>query len=57
MLENQISEVENLILNLSGGLSPGDLQPDEVKLLVEAYGENWFEKMGYEEPYHRKPKC
>jgi len=48
-------DVNNLILNMSGGLLPEHLQPDEVKALVEAHGDGWFEKLGYTEPKYTKP--
>lgn len=49
------SELENLIMNMSGGLLPEYLNKDEVALLQEKYGEDWFEKMGYKEPKYKKP--
>lgn len=48
-------DVNNLLLNMSGGLLPEHLQPDEVKALVEAHGDDWFEKLGYTEPKYTKP--
>ena len=51
-----ISDVENLLLNMSGGLLPKDLQPDEIKLLESKYGPDWFTKLGYTEPEYERPK-
>ena len=51
-----MKEVDNLLLNLSGGLLPKDLQPDEVELLKKEYGDDWFEKLGYTEPEYEKPE-
>ena len=50
-----ISEVDNIIFNLSGGLLPEYLCKDEVDLLINKYGVNWFEKLGYNETKFKKP--
>ena len=39
----------NLLFNMSGGLLPKDLQPDEIELLVKRYGPDWFHRLGYKE--------
>jgi hypothetical protein len=44
-----IDEFENLLLNLHGGLKPQHLSKEDVKLLEENVGEDWFEEMGYDE--------
>lgn len=49
-------EVSNLLLNMSGGLLPKDLTPDEVKLLINKFGNNWFYELGYDDTYEH-PKC
>jgi hypothetical protein len=41
--------VNNLIFNMSGGLLPSDLSEDEIKLLTERFGANWFHRLGYKE--------
>lgn len=51
-----IDETDNIVLNLSSGLLPEYLQKDEVNLLTNRYGENWFETLGYSEPIYKKPK-
>ena len=33
---------------LKAGLHPNDLKQQELVLLVNTYGENWYEKFGYE---------
>lgn len=43
----EITDYENLILNLLGGAKPQHLSEEEVELLEEEHGENWFEEMGY----------
>lgn len=48
--------VVNLLLNMSGGLLPEDLQSDEVELLKSKYGSNWFEELGYNDKEYRRPK-
>lgn len=52
-----MNEVENILLNLSSGLLPENLQPDEVKLLEEKYGSNWFEELGYTTDKYKFPIC
>ena len=55
--ENEIKDdIDNLLMNMSGGLLPEHLCEEEVSLLKSRYGENWFEKLGYKEPKYRKPK-
>lgn len=44
-----VSDLENLLLNLHGGLRPKHLTKEEVELLEEEYGEDWFEDMGYDD--------
>lgn len=51
----KFDEVENILLNMSAGLLPENLAKEEVELLVQRYGENWFEKLGYTEPAYTKP--
>lgn len=50
------TEVENIVLNMSGGLLPENLTQSEILLLKKEYGENWFEKLGYSEPEYKRPK-
>ena len=46
----------NLLLNMSGGLLPKDLSEDEVNLLRDRFGPDWFTKLGYSEPKYERPK-
>ena len=46
----------NLLLNMSSGLLPKDLQKEEITLLELRFGTNWFEALGYYEPEYEKPK-
>ena len=46
-MKTKIKKVENLLLNMMGGLLPEDLLPNEVKLLEREYGKNWFKILGY----------
>ncbi len=50
-----MTELENLLLNMSAGLLPEYLSNDDVRLLVKKYGEDWFENLGYSEPEYKKP--
>ena len=51
----KVTNVDNLLLNMSGGLLPENLQADDVKLLEEKYGVDWFTVLGYTEPEYKKP--
>ena len=48
-------DLENLLLNMSGGLLPEHLQPDEIKALEDEYGTDWFTVLGYSEPEYVNP--
>lgn len=52
----EFSEVENLLLNMSAGLLPENLSENEVNLLIDEYGANWFEVLGYNTQEYKKPK-
>lgn len=41
------SNIENLLLNMSAGLKPDNLNPNEIKMLVKKFGPNWKKKLGY----------
>jgi hypothetical protein len=40
-----------LLLNLSAGLHPKDLQSDEIELLKGEFGEDWMNELGYTEKW------
>ena len=40
---------------MHSGLLPEHLSKDEIKLLEEKYGINWFYSLGYTEPEYKKP--
>ena len=42
-------ETNNILLNMSGGLLPENLSENEIKLLEQRFGKDWFHKLGYEE--------
>lgn len=50
---------ENLILyaseGLKAGLDPMDLSDEELRALIQVYGEQWYEKFGYKEDEVPKP--
>ena len=52
----KINEVDNLLLNMQGGLLPESLSKKEIKLLENEYGKYWFKVLGYEEPKYKKPQ-
>lgn len=41
-----ISDADNILFNLSGGLLPKDLSERECKVLEEEHGKDWFTKIG-----------
>lgn len=47
---------ENLYFNLMSGLLPENLNESEVNLLKENLGDNWFEKLGYNETEYNRSK-
>ena len=44
----KLSKLQNLLLNMSGGLQPKDLTPKEIKLLTRTFGKKWMKKLQYE---------
>lgn len=52
----KFSKVENILLNMQGGLLPKDLTKKEVKILKKEYGKDWFKILGYDENKYQKPK-
>ena len=51
----KFTTVQNLLLNMSGGLLPEELTPTEVNWLEKEFGAGWFEYLGYTEPEYKKP--
>lgn len=51
----KLSEVENLLLNMSDSCLPYDLSDDQRKLLERRFGQDWFTKLGYKEPEYKRP--
>ncbi|CAB1251769.1 protein of unknown function [Ruminococcaceae bacterium BL-6] len=48
-------KTNNLLLNLATGSLPEYLTKDEVELLKQRYGDDWFTELGYSEPKYKKP--
>lgn len=48
--------VENLLLNMTAGLLPADLDEEEVKLLEDRFGKNWFNELGYNDDEYERSK-
>ncbi len=55
MKDLNVSILDNLILNMSGGLLPEQLSESEIQLLVDEYGKDWFDYLGYKEPFYKRP--
>lgn len=51
-----ISDLDNLLLNMSAGLLPENLDKEEVDLLESVYGKNWFHELGYTEDNYNRSK-
>jgi hypothetical protein len=43
-----LTEYDNLILNMMSGLEPEDLSESEIEMLKEKHGEEWKIALGYE---------
>lgn len=43
-----IDKFQNLMLNFLGGLRPQELSKEEVQLLENRIGENWFKELGFD---------
>ena len=54
-MDTDFTRLENLLLNLSSGLLPENLSQEEVDLLVDRIGENWFEDLGYNDRDYKRP--
>ncbi len=53
--EIKFTLLQNLLLNMACGLLPENLSVDEVKLLENEFGKDWFEYLGYLELDYKKP--
>ena len=53
---DEISKVDKLLLNMSAGLLPVDLDKEEVDLLKERFGDNWFTELGYSDDKYERSK-
>jgi len=51
----KISSYFNLMFNMSGGLLPENLSKDEVEILKDKHGNDWFTELGYSEPKYKRP--
>jgi len=54
-IEQQIDKVTNLILNMQSGVLPEQLSSDEIELLRNKFGENWFYELGYNDNEYKNP--
>lgn len=52
----EISTVDKLLLNMSAGLLPENLDKEEVDILKERFGENWFNELGYNDDDYVRSK-
>ena len=51
-----INDVDNLLLNMSAGLLPVNINEEDCKLLNEYFSYNWFIELGYNDnEYERCP--
>lgn len=48
-------KIVNILFNLSAGMLPKNLSREEVKVLEDHFGSEWFSEMGYKEDIHDKP--
>lgn len=54
-LTNQITDFDNIVLNLFSGLLPEHLNKEEVQILHNKLCNDWFEKLGYNITEYKKP--
>ncbi len=47
---------DNIVLNMSAGLLPKELSKNEIELLKNDYGEDWFHVLGYSEKHYENPE-
>ena len=40
-------KLQYIIAGLKSGLSPLDMEQNEIELMIKYYGENWFEEFGF----------
>lgn len=52
----KFTPLDNLCLNMISGLLPENLMEEEVSLLKEKFGDNWFNELGYHEPEYKRSK-
>lgn len=52
----ELSELDNLLLNMSAGLLPEHLSQNEINLIEQKYGTNWFYELGYNDTEYKNPK-
>lgn len=52
----KLNNLENLLLNMTSGLLPESLTKEEVQLLEDKYGRNWFTALGYNDIEYQRPK-
>lgn len=50
-----MTDLDNLLINLAMGLPPESLSKDEMKMLEDKYGPDWFGVLGYEKPDWKRP--
>lgn len=49
-------DYENIVSNMSAGLLPEYLTQAEVAVLIEKYGDGWFEELGYNDKEYNRPQ-
>jgi hypothetical protein len=51
-----ITDLDNLLIQMKAGLLPEQLDIEEVNMLREVYGINWFNELGYTEDNYNRSK-
>jgi len=50
-----MDKLDNLLMNMNAGLLPENLCEDEIKILKDKYGDDWFHKLGYCDSQYKNP--
>ena len=51
-----ITDLDNLLIQMKAGLLPEQLDIEEVEMLKEVYGVNWFNELGYNDDTYTRSK-
>jgi len=50
----EIATLDQLIYRMERGLTPTQISRDQVEMLNQHYGNDWFDRLGYDEDYYER---